>query len=530
MGARTGQQYLDSLKVNQPEVYLNGERVEDITTHPVFVGPIRSIMEQYDLQHDPKFRDICLYESPTTGQLVSSGFMAPRTHADLVKRRRHYKARADLNFGTMGRAPDFMNALVSAWQFSDEYYSAQQPKYAGNAKRYYEKVREEDLYLTHVLVNPQIDRSRTSANQEDPFFHLGRVGETEEGIIVRGAKMLGTMAPLTEEMLVQPFGGVAPGDDAYALVFAIPNNSPGLKFICRESFSPGGRTTFDHPLSSRFEEMDCVAIFDDVLVPWDRIVVDGSPGSGAIVNGNAPDPRAGTVIQTASRNLACMEMMAGVAVRVADAVGITGFLHIQEKLGFMLQHLEMVKAMYYGSDAMAVERPDGYWVPYAPGLGAFHMQAGALHTQFLEIINTLAGGGFFYAPSKGDFDNAELRSYIDKYVRGRPGVTAEERVKLFKLAWDLSGEAFGQRLRQYIKFFSGDPVRNTAGFYLGYDKTELSATIDRVLAGPGAELPVPPATPAPPVKRERPTTLTLSYPAASHPTQNAKAQPSPAAS
>lgn len=530
MGARTGQQYLENIRANQPEVYLNGERVADITTHPAFTGPIRSIMEQYDLQHDPTFRDICLYESPTTGDLVSTSFMAPRSRDEVVKRRRHFKARADLNFGTMGRAPDFMNSLVTSWQFADAYYSEKQPRHAGNAKRYYEYVRENDLYLTHVLVNPQIDRSRTSANQEDPFLHLGRVRETEAGVIVRGAKMLGTMAPLTEEMLVQPFGGVAPGDDAYALVFAIPNNTPGLKFICRESFSPGGRTLFDHPLSSRFEEMDCVAIFDDVLVPWDRIVVDGSEGSGAIVNGNAPDPRGGTIIQTASRNLACIEMMCGVAVRLADAVGIGGFLHIQEKLGLMLQHLEMVKAMFYGSDAMAVERPDGYWVAYAPGLAAFHMQAGALHAQFLEIINTLAGGGFFYAPSSGDFNNPDLRAYVDKYVRGRPGVSAEERVKLFKLAWDLSGEAFGQRLRQYVKFFSGDPVRNTAGYYLGYDKTELFSTVDRILAGPGAQAPAPPATPPPPVRREAPTTLTLSYPAASHPVQNPKAAPSPASS
>ena len=525
MGARTGQQYLESLRANQPEVYLNGERIQDVTTHPIFVGPIQSLMEQYDMQHDPRFRDICLYESPTTGDMVSTSFLAPRSREEVIKRRRHFKARADQNFGTMGRAPDFMNSSVTSWQFADDYYSAAQPKYAGNAKRYYEMVREGDLFLTHVLVNPQIDRSRTSANQEDPHFHLCRVGETKDGMIVRGAKMLGTMAPLTEEMMVYPFGGIAPGDDAYALVFGIPNNSPGLKFICRETFSPGGRTTFDHPLSSRFEEMDCVAIFDDVLVPWDRVVVDGSPGSGAIVNGGAPDPRAGTGIQTASRNLACMELLCGTAVRVADAVGITGFLHIQEKLGYMLQYLEMVKALYYGSDAMAVERPDGYWVPYTGGLQAFHMRAGEIHAQFVDIINTLAGGGFFYAPSKGDFDNPELRVYIDKYVRGRPGVTAEERVALFKLAWDLSGEAFGQRLRQYIKFFSGDPVRNTAGFYLGYDKTELTATIDRVLAGPGAELRVPPVSAIPPARAARPATLTQSYPAASHPLTPRAASP-----
>jgi 4-hydroxyphenylacetate 3-monooxygenase oxygenase component len=518
MGARTGQQYLASLIANQPEVYLNGERLDDVTAHPAFRGPIQSIMEQYDLQHDPKFSDICLFPSPTTGDLVSTSFLVPQSREDIVKRRRHFKARADQNFGTMGRAPDFMNAWVSSWNFSAEHYGKVNPKYGHNALAYVEHVRENDLFMTHVLVNPQIDRNRTSANQEDPFLHLGRVGETDEGIIVRGAKMLGTMAPLTEELVVSPFGGVAPGDDAYALVFAIPTNTKGVKFVCRESYSPGDKTLFDHPLSSRFEEMDCVAIFDDVLVPWDRVVVDGSPGSGAVVNGAPMDPRSGMMIQTSSRQMASLELLIGVATKMADAVGITGFLHIQEKLGQMLQTYEQVKTSYLAADAMAFERPDGYWVAYSDGIGASHRLAGSIHQQYVDVIHTLAGGGFFYAPSEGDFNNAELRPLIDKYVRGRPGVSAEERVKLFKLAWDLTGDAFGQRIRQYVKFYSGDPVRNSAGFYLGYDKSPFFATVERALAGPGAEQPVPAIGYTPPARRERNADLTLSYPAASHPT------------
>lgn len=526
MGARTGQQYLDSIRANQPEVYFNGERIADVTTHPAFVGPAKTIAEQYDLQHDPRFRDICLFESPTSGDLVSSAFLVPQSREDIIKRRRHFKIRADHHFGTMGRAPDFMNAWVTNWMFSAEHYGTANPKYGANAKAYAEYVRENDLFLTHMLVNPQIDRGRTSANQEDPFFHLGRAGETSEGIVIRGAKMLGTMAPLTEELIVSPFGGVAPGDDAYALVFSIPTNTKGVKFVCRESYSPGDRNLFDHPLSSRFEEMDCVAIFDDVVVPWDRIVVDGSPGSGALVNGAPLDPRAGTNIQTASRQMASLELLIGVATRLADAIGITGFLHIQEKLGQMLQQYEQVKTGYLASDAMATERPDGYWVPYMDGIAASHRQAGMIHQQYVEIIHTLAGGGFFYAPSKGDFDNEELRPYIDKFVRGRPGISAEERVKLFKLAWDLTGDGFGQRLRQYVKFYSGDPVRNTAGFYLGYDKSLFSAVVDRVFAGSDGEVPVPPIGVTPPVRRQRSADLTLSYPAASHPTTPAAARTS----
>src|SRR4029434_1315965 len=214
-------------------------------------------------------------------------------------------------------------------------------------------VRRHALLLPHMLISPQIDRSKTSAQQEDPFLHLGRVRETSEGIIVRGAKMLGTMAPITEEVAVIPFGGVPPGDDAYALVFGIPTQTPGLKFLCRETVAPLPRSRFDHPLSSRFEEMDCIAVFDDVLVPWDRVMVDGSPGSGDIVNALGADFNALLNVQTSSRLLSQLEFFCGLAMRLADAIGITGFLHVQEKLGEMLSTMDIPRAVFYGSEAMA---------------------------------------------------------------------------------------------------------------------------------------------------------------------------------
>ena len=197
-------------------------------------------------------------------------------------------------------------------------------------------MRENDLFLTHVLINPQIDRSRTSAEQEEPFLHLGKVSETADGIVVRGAKMLGTMAPITEEILCYPFGGVPPrATTSTPLAFAIPTDTPGLKLICREPVAPGPHNRFDHPLSSRFEEMDCIAVFDDVLVPWDRVVIDGGPGSRELAN-EAAARHGALANQTAARMLSQMEFFCGLAMKLADAIGVTGFLHIQEKLGEML--------------------------------------------------------------------------------------------------------------------------------------------------------------------------------------------------
>ncbi len=485
MPARTGNDYIASLKRMKPTVYLNGRLVEDVTEEPVFKGPIESIAQLYDLQHEPQYRDVMLYESPTTGDLVGRSFQIPYTREDLVKKRQAFKLRTDHNFGIMGRSMDFMNGLVSGWFLTRDRFAERGERFGQNASNYYEFVRENDLFLTHVLVTPQIDRSKTSAEQEDPYLHLGRVRETDEGIIVRGAKMLGTMAPITEETLCVPFGGIAPGDDAYAVAFAIPNDAPGLKFYCRESFAKPPLNRFDHPLSSRFEEMDCLAVFDDVLIPWDRVIVDGGPGSGTLINQAGNQMVAMTNAQTASRMLSQLEFLCGVALKVADNISITGFLHVQEKLGEMLSDLEIARAVYYGAEAMAQQLPNGMWTYTSPGSRAFHLKTMRIYRRYVEIIQVLAGGGFFQAPTQADMLNEGERPEIDKYFRGRAGVSAEERIQLFKLAWDITGSSFAQRVLQYVSFYSGDPIRLTASYYLGYNKQPLFDLVDRALGKKG---------------------------------------------
>ncbi|MDP9091614.1 MAG: 4-hydroxyphenylacetate 3-hydroxylase [Actinomycetota bacterium] len=522
MPARSGKQYIDSLKALNPEIYLNGRRISNVTDEPTFAGAIRSVAEQYDLQLDPRYIDICTYEKPD-GERVSRSFQESRSMEDLVAKRRHFKLRADHSFGLMGRSPDFMNAFVLSWVRMAPVYASLDERFGENVIRYYEYVRDNDLFLTHVLVNPAIDRSKKSSEQEDPFVHLGKIRETDEGIIVRGAKMLGTMAPLTEELVVVPFGGVAPGDDNYALVFSLPIDTPGLKFICREPISVGDRTEFDHPLSSRFEEMDCIAIFDDVLVPWDRVLADGRPGSRDVVNSVlSGGAEASVLMVTGSRGLASLEFLCGLATKIADATGIDGFLHVQEKLGELVYKLESMRTMYYGSEAMASELPDGRWIPYMPGLMAFHMQTAPLHRRMIEVIQILAAGNFFYAPSSGDFANEELRPLIERFVVGRPGVGAEERTRLYKLAWDVAGDGFGQRVMQYVNYYSGDPVRMTAAVYLAADKPSLREPVLRALAGSleSQNIPLSPEhlTNAPPPPPSEP--LVGMYPAASMPGSN----------
>lgn len=517
--ARTGQEYIESISVvsRRAHIYLNGKRVEDVTKEPSFAGPLRAIADQYDMQHDPRYRDILTFPSPITGEPVSTACMLPHTKENLVKKRQAFKLHTDQNFGMMGRAPHFMLAYVTGMYLNRETYALSGKEFGENAKNYYEFVRDNDLFLTHVLVNPQIDRSKASSEQEDPFIHLRKVEETAEGIIVRGAKMLGTMGPLTEELVVVPFGGIAPGDHEHALVFAIPLDAPGLKLICRESFGHPDQF-FDHPLSSRFEEIDCFAIFDDVLIPWDRVMVPGRPGNEDIVNGRttapggSPEFGGAGVVQTTSQMLSQMELVVGVAIKLADSTGINQFLHVQEKLGEMILMLELSRTAYYGSEALAKQGPSGDWQPGGLGLRAFRLLGIQMYERMLEIVRILAGGGFFQAPTAADLENPEIRPYIDKFMRGRAGYSAEERLKIFKLAWDVSGEAFAMRVQQYVHFHGGDPIRLMASVYHSYNKDFVLETVERAL-DPSRPIPISPLNfPEEPMSQRSGATL-HAYPA-----------------
>jgi 4-hydroxyphenylacetate 3-monooxygenase len=251
MGARTGKEYLERLSRHSPEVWIGGERITDVTKHPATAPAARELARLYDLQHRDDVRDFMLFPSPTTGEPVSTQFLLPRTHEDLLKRRKMHKLWADATFGLMGRTTDFIGAMLTAWCASARFFGES----ADRVRAYFAYVRDNDLFLTHALADPPVDRSKPPHAQPDPFTYLGVVRETEDGLIVRGAKMLATAGPYADEILVWPFSlrRYTPEDARYAIAFAIPTDSPGLRFICREPY--GGTDIFDHPLGSRFDEM-----------------------------------------------------------------------------------------------------------------------------------------------------------------------------------------------------------------------------------------------------------------------------------
>jgi 4-hydroxyphenylacetate 3-monooxygenase len=264
--ARSGKEYLESLKERPPRLWYRGELVQDPTTHPAFRGIVQSMARLYDLQLDPRFQEILTFAEG--GKRYGMSFLLAQSREDLSRRSAAYKLWADHTLGLMGRTPDYLNAVVSAYAASAEYFG----EFADNVRNYYHYLRAHDLATTHALTNPQVNRAKAVNEQPDPYIPVGVARQTPEGIIVRGARMLATF-PLAEEILVFPSTVIKAGTGAerYALAFALPTHTPGLHFVVRESLA--GESTFDHPLASRFEETDALVVFDDVLVPWERIFI-----------------------------------------------------------------------------------------------------------------------------------------------------------------------------------------------------------------------------------------------------------------
>jgi 4-hydroxyphenylacetate 3-monooxygenase oxygenase component len=476
MPARTGKEYLDGLKDNR-EIWLGNERIADVTTHPALQRGAETLARLYDLQAEPALHELMTYPSPSSGKPVGRSFQPPYSIDDLAARRRMIKVWADATYGLMGRTPDFLNVTITLFAMRRDFFAQDGAQYADNVLRYYEYAREHDLCLTHTLVNPQIDRSRPASQQRETDLAMRKVGENAQGIMVRGARMLATLAPYSDEIAVYPYAALQPDEDDYALVFCLPMATPGLRFICRDSFDRGG-SRFDHPLS-RFEEMDCVVIFDDVLVPWERVFVNANAKLY-----NTLMPTIGTMAHTgqqiAIKNIAKCEFLIGVAQRIIETIGIDGFLHVQEKMGELITYLETIKACVYAAEAQATPGPGGIMYPSMDALHCSRNLFPKWYPRMVEILQLLGAGGFMMIPSEAALDGP-LGETIARYYQGAKG-TARERIQLFRLAWDLVGEAVGSRQELYERFFSGDPIRNLAARYRMYDLSACVAHVDRLFA------------------------------------------------
>ncbi|MGD0118310.1 MAG: 4-hydroxyphenylacetate 3-hydroxylase N-terminal domain-containing protein [Candidatus Binatus sp.] len=473
MGIRTGLEYRERLRDGRC-IYVNGERVKDVTTYPPFTRTVQTIAGLYDLQHEAANLPLLTYPSPRSGKPVSLSFLRVGSVEDATRLMRAEELRAEATFGLMGRMPDFMNALVTDAAVAAPHLGRREPRFGENVVRYYEDCREQDLCLTHTLVDPQIDRSKGPAEQVDPDAALHFVRETDRGIVVRGARMLSTLAPFADEIWIGPFYPRKPGEERYALCFAIPIDTQGLKFICREPYDTG-RSAFDRPVSSRFDEEDALAVFDDVLVPWERVFINGDiEASNSFLMHGAGH----AVLQGAIRGIVKLRFMTGLACRVAEAIGRASAPHVQAQLGELVAKVELGNGLLQAA-AQEVAGASGKGMSLRTLAATVWVFIPEAQMRVAEVIRQLSGSGLILTPTEKDFLNPEIAPYLEKYLQGA-NLSAQHRVQLFKLAWDMLGEQFGSRQLHYEWFYAGDPMFTRARFYNSPVVNTYKAMVDRL--------------------------------------------------
>lgn len=475
---KTGEQHIASLRDGR-EIYLDGELVEDVTIHPAFRGVVASIGRMFDFQSAPENRELMTFETET-GTRANRIWELPASYDALVKRRKGLEAWTELHAGFMGRAPDHVASCISGMYMGLDVFEAYHADRAKALSDYYRYARDNDLYLTYVIINPQADRSKSAAEQADPFLSAGVVSRDADGITVRGAKMLATGGIMANEVFVTCIQPLQPGDEKYAISFAVPMNTKGLKILSRKSYEAAAPSVFDNPLSSRFDENDAVLYFDDVKVPWDRVfIVDDI--AMCQKQFHATPAHVYQNYQAMIRLSVKLRFLSAIAHRTAEINGTVGFPQVREMLGQLAAEVGMVDAFVVAMEAKGQQRGP-YYVPDRQMLYAAQTLTQQLYAKVINTLRELAGGGMIMLPSSvEDFNNPEVARLIGK-TQQSPAASAIDKVKFYKLAWDSVGSEFASRHSQYEMFFAGATFVTKGHAFRTYDWKKAAELLDKMLS------------------------------------------------
>jgi 4-hydroxyphenylacetate 3-monooxygenase len=449
----TGDEYLESLRDGR-EIYIYGERVKDVTTHPAFRNTVRMMARLYDTLGDGSHNGALAVSTDTgNGNITHPFYKAATSSEDLVASRDAIAAWAKQTYGWMGRAPDYKASFLATLGGNAEYYDP----YTDNARRWYKHTQESVAFVNHAIVNPPVDRDRPLDEVKDVYMHVE--DETDGGLIVSGAKVVATTSTLTHYNFIANNGALPIKTKPFAFVCIVPTDAPGVKLFCRPSYEMTASvmgSPFDYPLSSRLDENDSILVFDKVFVPWENVFAYGD-----IDKVNNFFPRSGFLprfmFHGCTRLAVKMDFLAGLLLKAVDSTGVKDFRGVQAQVGEVLAF----RNLFWGlTDAMArTPQPwtDGYVLPHLEYALSYRVMASIAATRIKEIIDNTLASSLIYLPSHAvDFQNDDVRPYLDQYVRGSHNQTAVDRVKLMKLIWDATGTEFGGRHMLYERNYFGN--------------------------------------------------------------------------
>ena len=487
---KTGAEYLESLRDGR-RVYVGGELVTDVTTHPCFRGGAQTVAAIYDMKRDPANTDITAYLE--NGELYSSYWLRPKSKADLRKRTMTHKKIADMTFGLIGRSPDHVAGLLTGLAMKPEVLDRAGPNYRQNLLDWWHHLRTDDIYAAYAVIPPAGVRDpdfHQEENRDDPGLRV--VAEDADGVTLSGMKMLATGAVYANEILIGNLIPLDPSFGKYAITCMVPCNVEGMSLWTRQPYAQNVANELDYPLSYRFDETDCVIVCDNVKVPWEQVFIhddaDLSRACYVMTPANCFSNHQSNV-----RFWSKMSLLVGLASRVCQSTGNDKIPGVREALGRLAAYEAAISAMVLGQ-IEGIETdwpagPDGYVCFNRRYMYAALNWCQENHTTIIDIVRELAAGNLMQMPANATvLEDPVLRQTFEAFYH-TPYMDAIDRMKLLKFIWDIVGSEFAGRHQLYEKFYGGTSfvVRNQSFREAPWD--DFHSLVDDALA----TIPVPEA-------------------------------------
>jgi 4-hydroxyphenylacetate 3-monooxygenase len=459
---RTSEEYKASIRDSRA-VYMNGERIKDITVHPSFKPLIDIRARIYDLQHDPATRHLMTYRED--GEVHAINNKLPLSQQDWWDKRRATDTVLEDIGGVVTRVGD--ETVGEMWSLFDgqDVLNEVDPQFSKNIRNHIFKVLHTDPFHVSANTDPKGDRSKAPQDQ-DPDMLLHVVKETDAGIIVRGAKYE-TAAAYANQAFTKPtianWGDAAYSD--YAVGFICDLNSPGLKFICRTGFA-GRAPIDDYPLSNRFDEVDTLVIFDNVLIPWENVLFYRHTKAAVFIRATLHRYSAFAFVQ---RNLKLADMLIGAALFNVRQTGLEKQQAVQEKLSHLAIYREGINAHLTAAIALPERSPGGLMMPNQSLLYTGRVLACSQLHEMMHIARELCGGQICVTPDKAAFEDAETGPWLEKYYTVNDHWIADDRRRLLAFARDLLNSDYAGHRLTFQLFAQSAPFAHLAAVYRNFD-------------------------------------------------------------
>ena len=483
---RTGADFLDGLRRSKRAIFIDGERISDPTKHPAFREGARSIARLLDFAAAPENREAMTFKSPDTGNPVWRCYQIPKTHDDLRAKRIAAEKWAELTFGLMGRTPDHVSNFFCGFAAKPRIFAAGGARFAENVVNFHKFLRDHHQYAAYAIVPPQIDRGKPAHKQADPTLYAGVVKETDAGIVIAGGQQLASAGVFADYLHVSCIHPLQPGDENYAIGVAVPLDAPGLKLYPRRAYPEAAMDAEDYPLTSRFDETDCFVVLDNVFVPWEKVFVHRNIEICRDQWWKTPAHLYGN-LQAQARYAVKLRFLLGLAKRMNEAIGTDASPPHQIAMGELAAYASIIEGMLQAQETMATYDEDGVLWPSKTALYAVMSLQSQINPHMIDVVREMTGSAMITLPSSSrDFGNPEAAADIARYFQSA-GLSARERIRLMRLAWDFTATEFAGRHQQYEKFYGGASPAVKMNMFRCYDFGRAGALVDSALNLPPLE-------------------------------------------